>query len=321
MTKLTELTVVFRTQSDVEASIVRSLLESEGFTPLLSSDIPHSVYPLSIGKLGEVRVSVRADDALRARRVIEESRDDGTGGVDPLNDRLSTLELRLGYSFRDRNLLKQALTHRSRAHEDRSPEIFDNESLEFLGDAVLGLVIADYLFREFPDYDEGHKSKAKAVLVSAVSLVKLGEKIRLGDQLLLGRGEEKSGGRQKPSLIADAFEAIVAAIYLDGGLQAAEVFVRSQFEEAFGEFKSSGAVAGLVSDCKSSLQEWLQAHDRPLPDYKLARTHGPDHRKVFDVEVRVGQEVVARAEGSTKKAAEQKAAALALKKVLLIEEG
>ena len=131
---------------------------------------------------------------------------------------------------------------------------------------------------------------------------------------------EKSGGRRKPSLIADAFEAIVAAIYLDGGLQPAEAFIKREFEAAFEEFKSSGAVAGLVSDYKSSLQEWLQAHDRPLPNYKLTGTHGPDHRKVFDVEVRVGQEVVARAEANTKKAAEQKAAEQALKRVLSSEE-
>ena len=320
MTKLTELSVVFRTQSDVEASIVRGLLESEGFKPLLSSDIPHSVYPLSVGELGEVRVSVCTDDAARARKVIEESREYNTSGIGPLNDRLSELESRLGYSFRERDLLRHALTHRSRAHEDPSPEVLDNESLEFLGDAVLGLVIADYLFREFPDYDEGQKSKAKALLVSAVSLVKLGENIGLGAQLLLGRGEEKSGGRRKPSLIADAFEAIVAAIYLDGGLQPAEAFIKREFEAAFEEFKSSGAVAGLVSDYKSSLQEWLQAHDRPLPNYKLTGTHGPDHRKVFDVEVRVGQEVVARAEANTKKAAEQKAAEQALKRVLSSEE-
>ena len=320
MAKLTELIVVFRTQSDVEASVVRGLLESEGLQALLSSDIPHSVYPLSIGKLGEVRVSVRMDEAERAKQVIEECRGDVAGVVESLNERLSKLELRLGYSFRDPDLLKDALTHRSRAHEDPSPEVHDNESLEFLGDAVLGLVVADCLFREFPEYDEGRKSKAKALLVSAVSLVKLGEKIGLGDQLLLGRGEERSGGRRKASLIADAFEAIVAAIYLDGGLQAANTFIKSQFEEAFKEFKSSGAVTGLVGDYKSSLQEWLQAHDSPLPDYQLAGTYGPDHRKVFAVELRVGQEVVARAEGNTKKIAEQKAAEQALKRVLSSED-
>ena len=194
-----ELTVVFRTQSDIEANVVRGLLETRGIRTLLSSAAPHAVFPLAFDGLGEVRLSVRADDAELARRTIDDFRNEAT---------VATLEARLGYTFRDRELLEQALTHRSRAHEDAGEAVADNESLEFLGDAVLGLVIADRLYREFPDYDEGRKSKAKSLLVSGPSLAKRGEALGLGDHLLLGRGEEKSGGRQKRSLISDAFSSL-----------------------------------------------------------------------------------------------------------------
>ncbi len=228
----------------------------------------------------------------------------------------ATLETRLGYSFRDRGLLDQALTHRSRVHEDTAAVAADNESLEFLGDAVLGLVIADRLFREFPDYDEGRKSKAKSLLVSAPSLARLGEELGLGDDLLLGRGEEKSGGRRKPSLLADAFEAVVAAIYLDGGLAAADDFIERHFRRALAQLRAGQQVSGLVDDHKSSFQEWLQARGRPLPQYTVAATHGPDHRKVFVVDVHVGDEAVARAEGRSKKEAQQMAAAEALRRLV-----
>ena len=231
-------------------------------------------------------------------------------------DEFSSLQTALGYTFKDGGLLEHALTHRSRAHEDASGGVIDNESLEFLGDAVLGLVIADRLFREFPDFDEGRKSKVKALLVSAPSITKLGEQLGLGEHLLLGRGEEKSGGRRKPSLIADTFEAVVAAIYLDGGLPAAEAFIDRQFRGALDDVHAGRAVTGLAPDHKSALQEWLQAQDRPLPEYRLAAARGPDHRKVFEVEVRVSDDTVARAEGRSRKEAEQKAAALALEQFL-----
>ena len=301
-----ELTVVFRTQSDIEANVVRGLLETRGIRTLLSSAAPQAVFPLSVDGLGEVRLAVRADDAERARQTIDDFRREATA---------ATLETRLGYAFRDRDLLEQALTHRSRAHEDAAEVVADNESLEFLGDAVLGLVIADRLYREFPEYDEGLKSKAKSLLVSAASLAKLGEALGLGEHLLLGRGEEKSGGRRKPSLLADAFEAVVAAIYLDGGLAAADDFIERHFRQALAELRAGQEVTGLVSDHKSAFQEWLQARGRPLPDYDVAATHGPDHQKVFVVDVRVGDEPVARAQGRSKKEAEQAAAAEALQRL------
>ena len=301
-----ELVVVFRTQSDIEANVVRGLLETTGIRTLLSAAAPHAVFPLALDGLGEVRLAVRADDAERARQTIDAFRNEATA---------ETLETRLGYTFRDRELLEQALTHRSRAHEDAGEAVADNESLEFLGDAVLGLVISDRLYREFPDYDEGRKSKARSLLVSAPSLAKLGEALGLGEHLLLGRGEEKSGGRQKRSLIADAFEAVVAAIYLDGGLAATEAFIERHFRRALAELRAGQQVTGLVDDHKSAFQEWLQARGRPLPGYDVAATYGPDHQKVFVVDVRVGDEAVARAQGRSKKEAEQMAAAAALQRL------
>ena len=305
-------TVIFRTQSDVEASVVRGLLETHGIHALLASDVPHTVFPLTIDGLGEVRLSVREDQAETAKQLIADYRDEVAARVGQLRDEFDALEISLGYEFRDKGLLEHALTHRSRAHEDASGGVADNESLEFLGDAVLGLVISDRLFREFPEYDEGQKSKAKALLVSAPTLARVGAQLGLGDYLLLGRGEEKTGGRQKPSLIADTFEAVVAAVYLDGGVEAADVFIERQFRGALEDVRDGRTLGGGVADHKSRLQEWLQAHDQPLPMYVLVGTQGPDHQKVFEVEVTVGGNAVSRGEGRSKKEAEQRAASRAL---------
>ena len=146
-----------------------------------------------------------------------------------LRDEFETLQQTIGYRFRDRGLLEHAMTHTSRANEDVSGGVRDNESLEFLGDAVLGFVIADLLFNEFPDRDEGQKSKIKAALVSTTTLARLAERLSLGEHLLLGRGEEKTGGRRKQALLADGYEALIAAIYLDGGIEHARAFVAREF--------------------------------------------------------------------------------------------
>ena len=167
-------------------------------------------------------------------------------------------------------MLEHALTHRSRVHEDASGGVFDNESMEFLGDSVLGFAIADMLFREFPQHNEGQKSKLKASIVSAASLARLGEKIELGEFLILGRGEEKTGGRRKQALIADCYEALIAAIYLDGGIEPARAFIERQFADLIEEARRTGADAAFTEDYKSALQEWLQSHDRGLPSYRLA---------------------------------------------------
>lgn len=312
MTESGSVVVIFRTQSDIEASVVQGLLETHGIRSLLASDVPHTVFPLTIDGLGEVRISVRADDAETATRLIADYRDEVAARVGRREDEFRALEGILGHRFADQGLLEHALTHRSRAHEDVSGGVVDNESLEFLGDAVLGLIVSDRLFRAFPDHDEGWKSKARARLVSASTLATLGDALGLGDYLLLGRGEEKTGGRRKRSLIADAFEAVVAAIYLDGGLDAAARFIDARLGPSIDSLRDRGLTIGDVTDYKSALQEWAQSHDRSLPVYRLAGERGPDHHKMFEVEVCIGDQRVGWGEGRTKKEAERRAARRAL---------
>jgi ribonuclease-3 len=177
---------------------------------------------------------------------------------------------------------------------------------------VLGFVIADMLFTRFPTHSEGYKSKVKAGIVSAVSLARLAENIDLGRFVLLGRGEEKTGGLQKHAILADGYEALIAAIYLDGGIDAAREFIVGSFGPLIAAAGDQAAEATFTEDWKSALQEWLQANGRGLPSYRLAATDGPDHRKRFDVEVLVAGEVTGRASGRSKKDAEQQAAREAL---------
>lgn len=310
-TPVTDLVVVFRTQSDVEASIVRGLLESHGLPIVVSSALPHSVFPLSVNTLGEVRIAVHPDDAEDALRIIESYRTKTPNGqVVRLRDEYEALQRTIGYRFRDRGLLEHAMTHTSRANEDVSGGVVDNESLEFLGDAVLGFVVADLLFREFPEHDEGLKSKSKASLVSTTTLARQAEGLHLGEHLLLGRGEEKTGGRHKQALLADAYEALVAAIYLDGGIEQARAFLMRDLADLVADLRTQGPGAG--QDDKSALQELLQAQNRPLPEYRLVGAQGPDHRRQFDVEVVASGETIGRGSGPSKKEAEQAAARSAL---------
>jgi ribonuclease III len=308
-----DLVVVFRTPSQSEAEVVRGLLETHGIAAVIETDLSRTAFPLT---LNELRIAVQADDGDYAKQIIESHRDETvTGRVVPFGSELEPLERRIGYRFRDRGMLEHALTHRSRVHEDASGGVFDNESMEFLGDSVLGFVIADMLFREFPQHNEGQKSKLKSLIVSSTSLARLAEKIDLGEYLILGRGEEKTGGRRKQALIADGYEALVAAIHLDGGIEAARAFIERQFADLIEEARRTGAHAAFTEDYKSALQEWLQSHDRGLPSYRLAAEIGPAHRKLFDVEVVVEGEAVARAEGKSKKEAAQAAAKLALERL------
>lgn len=243
-------------------------------------------------------------------RVIESHREQVSGGlVVPLPQQFAALEARLGYRFRDRGLLEHALTHKSKAHEDPSGGVIDNESLEFLGDAVLGLVVADALFRTYPEFSEGQKSKIKAMAVSTASLAELAEQLGLGEHMILGRGEEKTGGRHKQALLADTCEALIAAIYLDGGLEPVRQFIIRELGPAL---DAAGQPNYFGRDHKSRLQEALQALGRPLPLYRIAGEIGPDHRKMFHVEVVVGNETLAQGAGRTKKDAEQDAAKAAL---------
>jgi ribonuclease-3 len=262
-----------------------------------------------VSPLGEIRIAVPGSDAEEARRIIEGHREDVGTRVIRLRDEFDDLQQRIGYRFKDRGLLEHALTHRSRAAEDVSGGVYDNESLEFLGDAVLGLVVAEALFRRYPESSEGQKSKIKAAVVSTQSLARHAEAIRLGEHLLLGRGEEKTGGRFKQALLADAYEALIAAVYLDGGLPAAATFL----ERELGAAIAAGAHQDAVGpDYKSALQERLQASGRGLPEYRVAAASGPDHRKVFTIEVVVSGEILGTATGKAKKEAEQEAARLAL---------
>ncbi len=232
---------------------------------------------------------------------------------------------RLGYLFRDPLLLDRALTHSSAVPELRTVRgediafaasvVQDNERLEFLGDAVLELLTSEYLLLNYPEWTEGQLSKSRARIVNAHSLEIAARGLHLGEHLRLGRGEEKTGGRDKPALLADAFEAIVAAMYLDGGLSPArELLKRTVFEQAIGDGDRISE-----SDRKSALQEFLQAKGDQPAEYRLAGETGPDHQKTFRVEVWVKGEFMSSAEGTTKKEAEQKAARSALDKLLSAE--
>ena len=311
------LVVIFRTPSEIEASVIRGLLETHDIPSALLSDNSRTAFPLALNdQAWERRVAVAPEDADAALRIIESHRDDVPGGrLVPFGSELEPLERRIGYRFRDRGLLEHALTHRSRVHEDASGGVFDNESMEFLGDSVLGFVIADMLFREFPQHNEGQKSKLKASLVSSASLARFAAQLDLGEFLILGRGEEKTGGRFKQAIIADCYEALIAAIYLDGGIEPARRFIEKQFAGLIEEARRKGAAAAFTDDWKSALQEWLQSRGRGLPAYRLASELGPAHRRLFVVEVVVEGESVARAEGRSKKEAAQAAARAALEKL------
>jgi ribonuclease-3 len=304
--------IVFDTASDIEASVIVALLDSHGIESFRVTGNTHAIWPMAVNALGPVRIAVAEEDADSARRIIASHREDVGTRVIRLRDEFDDLQARIGYRFRDRGLLEHALTHRSRAAEDASGGVADNESLEFLGDAVLGLVVAHALFERYPDYSEGQKSKIKAQVVSTQSLARHAEQLGLGDHLILGRGEEKTGGRFKQALLADGYEALIAAIYLDGGLDAAARFLQRELKDALDQ----GATQNFVGqDYKSALQERLQALGRPLPEYRVSGEAGPDHRKVFSVDVVVAGDVLGSATGKAKKEAEQEAARLALEQI------
>ena len=310
---MTDLIVIFRTHADIEARIVRGLLETHGIVSVISSDITHAIFPMSVDGLTAVRLAVHPDDAAEAERIIEAHRTElKNGQVVRLRDEFEGLQRAIDYRFRDRGLLEHAMTHTSRANEDVSGGVVDNESMEFLGDALLGFVIADMLFRDFPQFDEGQKSKTKASVVSTATLAKQAERLQLGDHLLLGRGEEKTGGRRKQALLADTYEALIAAIYLDGGVEHARAFIVREFTPMLDEVQRDGVTG---QDYKSALQELLQSRDLPLPEYRLVGSAGPDHRKLFEIEVSVKGDALASATGASKKEAEQEAARSALEKL------
>jgi len=215
------------------------------------------------------------------------------------------LEERLGYRFKRFDLLSLALTHRSWANEQGIPEHY--ERLEFLGDSVLGLISAEWLYVRHPELPEGELSKLKAQLVSRPALARHAEKIELGSALKIGVGEDRSGGRTKASLLADSMEAVIGALFLDGGLEASRKVVETMMEAAFQERASKA-----LTDSKTQLQEVSQALGWELPEYRLTAASGPDHNKVFVVECWLAGELGGTGEGPSKKVAEQRAAADAL---------
>ena len=239
---------------------------------------------------------------------------------------ITELEKALQHQFGDRELLERALTHSSLARECEAQgggPVSDNEQLEFLGDAVLSLITSRALFERFPDYSEGQLSKLRAHLVSAQHLVSAAAKLKLGQHLRLGRGEEKSGGRDKAALLVDALEAVLAAVYLDDGFDAAQALVlRLVLEPELKRLRTTLAEGRPITDFKSALQEQLHTAGRCPPHYELVREEGPEHQRKFTIEVHIlspggaagreQAEFIGRGQGGTKKAAEQDAARKAL---------
>lgn len=219
---------------------------------------------------------------------------------------LRELERRVGHRFAELSLLDRALTHASLANESLDPDVADNEPLEFLGDAVLGMLVTDLLHRRDPDGPEGAKSRRRAQLVSTANLARHAAQLGLPELLALGRGEEKTGGREKTALWANACEALVAALYLDGGFETARRFVREEFARDLEDSDEP------LEDPKSALQEFLQGQGRPLPRYTVVAEEGPSHRRLFRVECVLDDGTVTVGEDYSKKAAQQKAARLAL---------
>ena len=230
-------------------------------------------------------------------------------GLDTFEDNLNLLEDEIGYYFRDRSLLRRALTHRSFANEQPDPRPPHNEALEFLGDAVLEFLVSSWLLELYPNLSEGTLSKMRAYMVSAVNLQKQAALMQLGNYLLLNRGEEKTGGRKKSALQVDAYEAVIAAIYLDRGVGPAKDFVRREFAATLSEIDPTNLTK---TDYKTALQERLQSHGLPTPHYAIIESLGPDHNRVFQIELRVKGLSLATGEGTTIKSAHQAAAAIAL---------
>jgi len=213
----------------------------------------------------------------------------------------------IDYLFRDVSLLDTALTHRSYVNENPSEADCDNERLEFLGDAVLELCISDLLMKHFPAYQEGQLSQLRAAIVNEQPLAGLAKSFHLGDYLLLGKGEEASGGRTKPSLLANAFEAVIAAIYLDGGFEKAAALIRRLFtpliEEGYRTYR----------DYKTTVQQMSQHAFKETPRYTLIREYGPDHDKTFEIQISIADHIQATGIGKNKKEAEQRAAGQAIR--------
>ncbi|MGF7057252.1 ribonuclease III [Brassicibacter mesophilus] len=225
---------------------------------------------------------------------------------------LKEIQQKIGYKFKNINLLNWALTHSSYANEHKRFNITYNERLEFLGDSVLGLVVSDYIFTKYPNYPEGDLTKLRATVVCEPSLSFVARKINLGKYLLLGKGEEVTGGRERVSILADAFEAVIGAIYLDGKLGNARKFVLKYLSVVIEKAVNGGE---LFTDYKTQLQEKLQKKTKSKIEYKVVLEEGPDHNKIFHTEVSVKNKVLGVGVGKSKKEAEQNAAKRALNRM------
>ncbi len=220
-------------------------------------------------------------------------------------DKLDKLQKCLGYRFKDKALILEALTHKSYKKGK------NNERLEFLGDAVLDLVVGEYLYHKFPNTDEGKLSKMRASLVNEEGFKKLSLKLNLGKYLLLSPAEEHNNGREKPSLLSNAFEALMGAIYLENGIEKVKEITYKLLEEVYPKIDMNS----IFKDYKTTLQEFTQEHFGVIPEYKLLSSKGPDHKKEFEMAVFIGDKEYARAIGKSKKATHQKVAQIALEKL------
>jgi ribonuclease-3 len=226
--------------------------------------------------------------------------------------RFESLEKNLGVKFENPNLLIQSLTHRSFLNETKDKKRESNERLEFLGDAILEFIVSDWLFRHYPEYPEGTLTNIRSNLVKTGTLAKMAKKLKVGQCLFLSKGEEDSGGRANLSLLADAFEAVVGAIYIDQGYQAVKKFIVGQFEALVKQLIAHGK----FKDFKSLLQEKLQAEKKLAPAYKILKEEGPDHDKTFTVGVYDGKKLLAQGVGKSKQGAESQAAKIALERAV-----
>src|SRR5262245_23679139 len=244
-------------------------------------------------------------------RLLQRLRKPAPLSTDCLVPDLPTLERKLGHHFVERALIETALTHRSHAYRAGQERLQSNERLEFLGDSVLGLIVNEYLYGEYPDRSEGELTKMKSLVVSRAVLSRAAESIDLGRHLILAPGEVDAGGRSRASILSDAFEAVLGAVYLDGGLPPVQAFLERQLLASLEATLADHQLANY----KSLLQERIQAQLKTPPRYKVTSTSGPDHAKKFVVEVVVRGKVLGRGEGNSKKIAEQRAAREALQHV------
>jgi len=225
---------------------------------------------------------------------------------------ISLLEREIGYTFKKKNLIKEALTHKSFIHENPEEVPLFNERLEFLGDAVLSLTVSEYIFKRCVDFSEAQLSNIRAYAVKESTLARVAEGLNLGRYLRLGKGEELTGGRKKPSILADTFEALLGAIYIDGGLRNANEFVLKNLKS----FLDETIKKDFIFDYKSKFQEVTQARFGVLPRYVVSKETGPEHDKTFEVKVYINNRIYGKGRGKSKKMAQQLAASAGLKKLM-----